>query len=121
MQPHMKKTLNPLALIIKATLLAFVITAVLIGCAGNPAYKTLLAVRHTADDVVDTYYLEVATGRMRTNDVPKVSRAYDAFQAAYRVALQAARGNSNTKPDTNILSQLNLVVRAVDAAHGGTP
>lgn len=93
--------------------------ALLVGCASVPAYKTLYGVGHTTDAAVKTYFDLVVAGKVPTNSVPRISRAYGEFQTLYGVALTAAQFNPNAPADTNLVARSAALLADVAAAKGG--
>ena len=82
------------------TLSAWVfLTAVgIVGCNTNQqrtTFTTLSAVEMTTTAVVDGYYLATIKGIAPTNGIPKVSKAYNAFQDSFLIAVDLAHNNTN--------------------------
>lgn len=86
------------------------------GCATNRVYKTLYTVGHATDGVVRTYYQMVVAGTVPTNGVPRVSRTYTQFQAAYNAALAIAQFNVQAPAPTNLVGMSELVISTVQEA-----
>ena len=76
-------------------------------------YQTLGVLEQSSTAAVDGYYALVIRGTLPTNDVPRVTRAYNVFQAAIAVAIDGAAANTNAlaPPSLVTLSQdlVNLV------------
>ena len=70
------------------------------------AYKTIYSVQSTTVAAYDEYIANVIAGRVPTNGVPDVSKAFNSFQAATLVALDGAQWNTNA-PVTSQVSQLS--------------
>jgi hypothetical protein len=99
-----------------------ILLAFLVGCFTAPAYKTLYAVGHATDSAIKVYFDLVVSGHARTNDVPRISKLYDEFQAYYRIAERAAEFSPTAKADTNILARsATLIGAAALAGEGVTP
>lgn len=88
----------------------------LIGCATRTAYNTLATVGYTVDSAVSAYFDGVVKGSFPTNGVPKVSLAYNLFQADYRVALKIAQYNTNAIAPPNILVDQQNVLNTIGAS-----
>lgn len=91
--------------------LAFVAGLLLVACNTSQkriGYNTIYSVQRTGTAAVDGYYSLVIKGALPTNDVPKVSRAYNQFQASVLVALDVVQFN------TNALAPASLVIEATD-------
>ena len=89
----MKILLVPISLIAAACLLAG-----LAGCTTTQqttAFKTLSTVETTTTAAVDGYYAATIKGIAPTNGIPQVSHAYNDFQKAFIVALDAAQFQTN--------------------------
>lgn len=98
---------------------AAILLAGIIGCATSPAYKSLFAVGHAVDTSVTVYFDLVVKGVVPTNDVPKVARAYNAFQLVYSNAVVLMKFNSKAPPDTNIIARAGEMLSIVARAQGG--
>jgi hypothetical protein len=59
------------------------------------AFNTLYSVEQTTTAALNSYDTLVIKGSVPTNDVPRISAAYNTFQAAFLVALDAAQFNTN--------------------------
>lgn len=92
----------------------------LAGCA-SAGYRAVNVVGHTTDAAVKSYFDLVLAGLVPTNDVPKISKAYDEYQSLYRIAIRVARLNPNTPPDTNLTARSRALLHAVAEAKGGLP
>lgn len=90
----------------------------LIGCVTSPAYKTLYAVGHATDAAVKTYFDLVVAGQVRTNDVPRIAKMYDDFQAAYRAAEAIAEFSPTARANTNITAKAASLIGEVAKAKG---
>lgn len=89
-------------------------TVSLVGCGGcttsqqTTAFNTLYTVEHTTVAAYDGYLTSVIKGTTATNDLPKVSKAFNTFQKSFLVALDAAQFN------TNALAPASLVTESQD-------
>ncbi len=98
----------------KKLLLTLTLVAVLIGCTSTgqrKAVNTIGGVETSSTAIVDGYYSLVVRGKLSTNNVPKVSRAYDSLQSSIRLALTVV------KNDTNALAPANLLTESLDLAN----
>jgi hypothetical protein len=59
------------------------------------AYTTLSAVEMTTTAAVDGYYMATIKGIASTNGIPKVSKAFNAFQDSFKIAVDLAQNNTN--------------------------
>lgn len=81
------------------------------GCTTNQqtvAYNSLYSLEKTTQAAVDSYDTLVIQGKVPTNGVPAVSKAYNEFQASFILAVDAAQFN------TNAVSPPALVVESQD-------
>jgi hypothetical protein len=84
------KTIVPMLLLTAGFLVA--------GCTSTQqrvAFNTLYSVEQTTTAALNSYDTLVIKGSVPTNDVPRISAAYNTFQAAFLVALDAAQFNTN--------------------------
>jgi hypothetical protein len=72
------------------------------------AFNSIYSVHRTTLAAYDAYLAGVVAGTVKTNDVPKISKAFNTFQAATLVALDGVQFN------TNALAPGSLVVEAGD-------
>lgn len=79
------------------------------------AYKTIYTVQQATVAAYDAYISQVIAGRVPTNGVPAVSKAFDSFQAATRVAETAAQWNTNA-PASSQLTTLSADLLSLIAA-----
>lgn len=100
---------------------ACVSLVLIVGCATSPAYKSLAAVGQAVDVSVTVYFDLVVKGLVRTNDVPKVSRAYNQFQFVFSNAVVLVRMDSKAPPDTNVIAVAGRVLNIVAEAQRTQP
>ena len=84
------KTIVPMLLLTAGFLVA--------GCTSTQqrvAFNTLYSVEQSTTAALNSYDTLVIKGSVPTNDVPQISAAYNTFQAAFLVALDAAQFNTN--------------------------
>lgn len=103
------------------SLAAAAAVAFLIGCV-NPSrtvYNTLASVEATTTAAFSTYLDMVVQGQVRTNEVPVVSRDYNAFKVVWAGAVAIAQWNTNapaTLPVTDASAKvLSDIVNAKNA------
>lgn len=100
----MKKTLTFISLL-------GLTAVVLIGCTTSQqstAFKTIASAEATVNFAHDSYQGLVIKGAVPTNDVPKISKLYNDFQAAELLALDGVQYN------TNAIAPSSLVVEGQD-------
>lgn len=81
-------------------------------------YNTIYSLEKVTTAAYDGYIGEVIQGRTPTNDVPKVSKAYNSFQTAMIVAIDGVEFNTNSLAPANLerLSQdLFDLIRSINA------
>lgn len=91
-----------------------------VGCV-TPAHKSLYAVGKAVDVSVTVYFDLVVKGLVRTNDVPKVSKAYNQFQFVFSNAVVLVRMDSKAPPDTNVIASAGRVLNIVAEAQRTQP
>jgi hypothetical protein len=86
------------------------------GCgttAQSRTYKTIYSVQAATVSAYEAYLGEVIAGRVKTNGVPRVSDAFNKFQAATLVAVDLAQNDTNSpapaKLSTLSADLLNLI------------
>lgn len=76
-------------------------------------YKTIYSVQATTVAAYDAYVSQVIAGKVATNGLPSVSRAFNKFQASTLVALDLAQHDTNAPAPINITTLsadlLNLI------------
>lgn len=87
------------------------------GCvSGRNTYTTLASTEKAVVLSYEGYLDSVIKGQTRTNELPIVAKSFDVFQAEFRVAVDAASGNTNG-PVTGDLSTkaANLIQQITNA------
>ena len=105
------KILPMIALLLSLGLGLGAIGAISTGCTTNQqkiAYNTLYSVEKTTTAAYDSYIDTVIKGISTKDGVPRVSKAYNTFQASFLLALDAAQYN------TNALAPAALMVESMD-------
>lgn len=90
----------------------------MIGCAGNVVYKTINSVELATNAAVGGYFDLVVSGQVRTNEVPKVTKAYDQFQIAIRKAIDAAQFNKNAPATPELIAQSTEILNTIAKEKG---
>lgn len=75
-----------------------VLLAVTTGCSTSQqrvAYNTLATVQTVTVGAYDAYVAQVIAGNIKTNDLPRIARQFNLFQASFLVALDAVQNNTN--------------------------
>jgi len=100
----------------KKILTLMAVAAIVVSCSTTVQRQTLNTIggiETSATAAVDAYYTLVVKGKLSTNDVPKVSRAYDSLQASIRLSLTVVQQNTNALAPAALLTEsmdlLNLV------------
>lgn len=89
-------------------------TVSLVGCGGcttsqqTTSFNTLYSLEHTTTAAYDGYVAAIIKGQASTNGLPKISKAFNTFQASMAVALDAVQNS------TNALAPPNLVIESQD-------
>lgn len=73
--------------------------------------NTIGAVEAAADGGVAGYYDAVLKGFLPTNDVPKVSKAYNSLHASILLSIDLAQNNTNALASTNLTTELGDFLR----------
>lgn len=92
------------------------------GCGSTPqttAYKTIGSMETTVLAGYDAYIAGVLKGQFRTNDVPIVSKSFNAFQAAATIAVTLASGSTNAPPTADLILDAANLTAAITAAESG--
>lgn len=76
-------------------------------------YNSLQTIETTADTSYQTYIGLVVTGKIPTNSVPQVSRAYNDLHAAIATAAVLDQSGTNAFTITNVTSELSSFVTLV--------
>jgi hypothetical protein len=105
----------------KRLLMTFGIVAILVGCTTTQqtiTEKTLSGLEIATTGAYDAYTALVVKGALPTNDLPKVSHAYNDFQAAEQVAVLAAQNNTNALATTNLVEESAAVINLITTIQG---
>lgn len=88
------------------------------GCK-NPqtlAYNSFYTVGKIVDKAYSGYLDEVVAGKVGTNSVPTVSRAYNDYQLAFNVAVAAAQFNLTNAAPPNVQDKANNLLNQIKSA-----
>ena len=99
------------------TLYAIAFALILAGCTTpqqTVTYNTMSGLEQSVTAAVDAYDALVIKGAIPTNDVPKVTRAYNLFQASFVIALDAARYNTNAVAPPNLAVEAGDVINLIN-------
>jgi hypothetical protein len=77
------------------------------------AFNTLYSVEHVTVSAYDGYLDLVVTGKVSTNDVPRVSKSFNTFQASFLIALDAAQYNTNALAPASLLVESQDVINLI--------
>lgn len=91
------------------------------GCSTNQqstAYKTIFGLEKTVA-AADSAYLDlVIAGKVPTNDVPKVTKAFNQFQADVTLALDAVQFNTNALASASLITESQDILNVINTAKG---
>ncbi len=87
--------------------------ALALGCAGIRGYQTLGTIETTANSSYQTYNQLVISGKLSTNGLPNVARAYAAFQAAMIRAIIYAQNNTNAPASPEALQAADVLAQKI--------
>ena len=76
-------------------------------------YNTFYSVEATTTAAVDGYYAATIKGIAPTNGIPKVSKAYNAFQDSFLVAIDLAQFNTNALAPSSLQQESADVIALV--------
>ena len=113
-----------MAMIVLASFAAPIIVApIMTGCstsAQRATYNTLSTIGSGVNASYAAYLDGVIAGRIKTNDVPKVSRQYNEFQQAFAAAVQLVQFNTNAPASQPVLDAAARFANTVADAQKGT-
>ena len=110
--------------IVLGTWLICAMVGIGLGAAGCTAtqqtttYKTIYGLESTATAAMDAYLAGVVKGTFRTNDVPKVSKAFNQFQKDATVFLDAAQFSTNPLAPASLVQEASDITAAILTAEG---
>lgn len=80
------------------------------------AFKTLGTLEDTTTAAVDQYYAGVVKGTFSTNSMATVSKAYNDFQAAMALAIDAVQNNTNALAPPNLVQESTDLINLITTA-----
>lgn len=110
-----------------AACIAFDLIAVVViiqGCTTSQqtiAYNTLFSLEKTTTAAIDTYDSMVIKGTIPTNSVPQVSKAYNDFQAAFVLAVDAVQFNTNAVAPPALVVESQDLLNLITTVEGTKP
>lgn len=102
-------------------LLLLLSIATIVGCTSTQqriAINTLSTTEQSVTAAVDAYDTLVIKGQLPTNDVPKISAAYNKFQAALIVAEDAVQYNTNAITPPALVVEAQDVINLINTVKG---
>lgn len=100
--------------------MGFAAVVIITGCTTNSqrtAYNTIASVEQTATVAVDDYYTLVIQGKLSTNGIPTISKAYNDLQATISLAVLTTENGTNALAPGNIVleaSQLGTLITTIE-------
>lgn len=91
------------------------------GCTSSQqtnTYKTLYGLEVATSAAYDAYSTEIIAGKVATNDLPKVSHAFDYFQSGMRLAVDAAQSNSNALAPSSLVIESQDIINIISTIKG---
>jgi len=82
------------------------------------AINTIGSVETAATASVDSYFSLVLQGKLPTNNVPQVTRAYNALQQSVKTSLDLVQNNTNSLAPANLSKELTDLINVVNQAKG---
>lgn len=106
-----------------ASLFSIVLLCAVIGlgmtCSGGRGtYTTLASTEQAVVLSYDGYVDSVIKGQTRTNDLPTIGASFNAFQASFKAAVDAAAGNSNSVVTADVANAAATIIKAITTAEG---
>jgi hypothetical protein len=77
------------------------------------SFNTIYTVETTATATYDSYVSLVAQGKLPTNDVPRISKLFNKFQAYEQVALDLVHNNTNAIAPADLMTQGQTLVNEI--------
>ena len=105
------------------TFISLIVAVVLIGCTTSQqtkVYNTLYTTEQSVVAAVDAYDTLVINGTLTTNAVPQVSKVFNDFQAAMRVAVVTASYNTNAITPPALAVEAQSVINLINTIEKGT-
>ena len=80
------------------------------------AFNSIASVEQTATAAVNSYYALVINGKVPTNNVPTVSRAYNDLQASVTLAATISEAGTNALAPAALSVELNALLNLITTA-----
>ena len=102
----------------KKLLMTVLCAAFVVGCTttARTRYNTLATVQATTSKAVEGYFDLVIKGKLPTNNVPRVTKAYDTYLVIWGAAVDVAQWNTNTAAPTAVTTASSAVLKEVAGA-----
>ncbi len=98
---------------------AIVAPAVITGCSTTQqraSYNTLYSVGQSVNTAYKNYIDLVIQGAVKTNNVPAISKAYNAFQAEFLVAVEIMALTTNAPPPAKLVGEAEALTVTITEA-----
>lgn len=92
---------------------------IIIGCNTSQqttAYNTIFSLQRTVSASYSGYLDATIKGSVSTNSLPKISKAFNDFQAAAQVAMDAVQYNTNALASPALLTEGQDVINLIKTA-----
>jgi superfamily II DNA/RNA helicase len=96
----------------------FISLVALIGCVSS-GYKTIYTLEQSVRTAYEGYCSLVIQGKVPTNDVPRVSRAFNDFQASALVATDLVQNNTNALAPQSLVTEGQDVINLISVIKKG--
>lgn len=100
------------------TLILLFLLCVALSCATRGTYNTIAATHAAVKSSYDGYMDSVIRGETRTNDVPIISKGFNLFLSAERVAIDAAQGNTNGPVTADMAAKAGALITDINTKKG---
>lgn len=109
------------ARLIAPTITFICVAVAIVACTTNQvsvAAKTLATVEITTKTAYDGYLTLVVTGKVRTNEVPVISKAFNDFQAAMVLSVVSVQNNTNALAPDSLIQEGQAVINLISTVKG---
>lgn len=83
------------------------------------AFNTIYSVEQTGTAAANSYFALVVAGKVPTNDVPNVARAFNTLQAGIVLAAAASKAGTNALAPASLQLELSQLLNLISTATGG--
>jgi hypothetical protein len=112
-EKKVKLFFKSLTIIAALVAVCFLGSVIITGCTApqqQVTFNTLYTVEHATVSAYDGYIELVIAGTVPTNGVPVVSKAFNAFQQSFLIALDVAQFNTNAiAPPSLVMESQNVI------------